>query len=106
MTARKSHTSLWLGAAFVVIVLFAASPLISAFVASGIAGALGCTLNEGGASGCVFRGADIGDTLAGMFVLGWLMFVTLPIGGVALAIWLVVAIAVLVLKRSRSGQKT
>jgi hypothetical protein len=105
MNAGRSHAALWLGVAFVVIVLFALAPLISAMIAGGIANALGCTLNEGGASGCIYNGNDIGETLADMFVAGWLMFVTLPIGGVALAIWLVVAIVVLARKRLRAGQR-
>jgi hypothetical protein len=72
-------------------VLFAASPLISAFLAGGIASALGCpTLNEGSTITCQFMGTDIGETLTGMFVLGWLGFVTLPIGGFLLIGWFVV----------------
>jgi hypothetical protein len=91
MSTRRGHAVIWLSVSFILIVLFAAAPLISALIAGGIADALGCTLNEGGASGCLFRGADIGQTLAELFVLGWLSFVTLPIGLAALAIWFVVA---------------
>jgi hypothetical protein len=101
MIAQRSRAVLWLGVSFVVIVVLAAAPLISAFIAGAIANILGCTLNEGGASTCMLRGNDIGQTLAEMFVLGWLAFVTLPWGGFALAIWLVVACVVALVKWRR-----
>ena len=98
MSAQRSHAILWLGVTFVVIVVLAALPLISTFIAGAIANVLGCTVNEGGASTCMFMGKDIGETLAEMFVLGWLAFVTLPYGLVALAIWLVAACVVAAVK--------
>ena len=103
---RRSPAFWWLLAFFVLIIVVAAAPLISAFVAGGIAGALGCTLNEGGVSPCPFMGTDIGETLVVMFVLGWLAFVTLPFGAMALAAWLVVAcvVAFLAWRRRRRQQ--
>jgi len=94
MNARRSPANVWLAVSFCVIVVLAASPLICASIAGAIAGLLGCTLNEGGASGCIFMGRDIGETLAEMFIAGWLAFVTLPAGLFALAMWLVVACVV------------
>jgi hypothetical protein len=94
MNVPRSTVFWWLSLSFVLIVLVAGAPLISAFIAGGIANALGCTLNEGGVSPCPFMGTDIGETLVVMFVLGWLAFVTLPFGGMALAVWLVVACVV------------
>ena len=101
MSAQKSRAVLWLGVSFVVIFVAAVAPLISAFIAGAVANILGCTLNEGGASTCMFNGSDIGQTLADMFVLGWLAFVTLPWGGFALAIWLAVAGVVALVKWRR-----
>ena len=101
MIALRSPAFIWLNAMFVVIVLFAAAPLLSAFLAGGIASALGCTLNEGGVSPCLFMGTDIGETLTVMFVLGWLAFETLPLGLFALAIWLVVAGMVVLIRWRR-----
>ena len=101
MSGRRSHAVLWLSISFILIVLFAAAPIISAFIAGGIADALGCTINEGGATQCLYHGNDIGQTLAGMLVLGWLSFVTFPIALVALAIWLVVACLVAFIGRRR-----
>jgi hypothetical protein len=91
---RRSPAFFWLFVSFVLIFLVAAAPLISAFIAGGIASALGCTLNEGGVSPCPFMGTDIGETLVVMFVLGWLALVTLPYGAIALAVWFVAACAV------------
>jgi hypothetical protein len=91
MGAKQGHPFVWLGAAFVVIVLLAAMPVISALISGAIAGALGCQLNEGGAPPCPLMGVDLGEMLVVMFVLGWFAFVTLPLGAVALAVWLIVA---------------
>jgi hypothetical protein len=105
MSAKRSRAMVWLAVSFVLIVLFAVSPLISALISGGIASALGCTVNEGGASGCIFMGRDIGETLAEMFVVGWLEFVTLPLGLFALAVWAVVACVVAIVgwRRRRSA---
>ena len=106
MSERRSHVVFWLGASFVLIVLFATAPLISAFIAGGIADLLGCTVNEGGATECLFRGADIGQTLAEMFVLGWLAFVTLPLGLGALAIWLIATLSIVFIRWRRRRRAT
>jgi hypothetical protein len=97
MSTKRSHAPVWLAITFVLILLFALSPLISAISSGAIASALGCTVNEGGASGCMFMGRDIGETLAEMFVAGWLEFVTLPLGLAALAVWFVVACVVAII---------
>jgi hypothetical protein len=97
MSAKRSSAPVWLVVSLVLILLFAVSPLILASVSSGIASVLGCTVNEGGASGCILRGRDIGETLAEMFVAGWLEFVTLPLGLAALAVWFVAACVVTII---------
>ena len=61
MGAKQGHPFVWLGAAFVVIVLLAAMPVISALISGAIAGALGCQLNEGGAPPCPLMGVDLGE---------------------------------------------
>lgn len=79
----------WIYGLVLGVILFGALlPLISVFVASGIADAAGCQLDEGGAHACVIGGADWGDALLTMFVLGWLMFATLPLGALAFLAWL------------------
>ena len=61
-------------------------------IASTIAEAHGCVLNEGGVHPCVVNGQDWGETLLMMAMMGWLMLATLPIGAIACAIWLIVLI--------------
>lgn len=78
--------------ALAVIVLFAAAPLLSAFLAEALANANGCSLSEGTTNPCMIIGADWGDALYTMFVLGWFMLATLPLGGGALIVLVVVFI--------------
>jgi hypothetical protein len=94
MNAKQGHPFIWLGATFAMIMLAAAAPLISVLISAGIAGALGCELNEGGAHPCPFMGVDLGETLVLMFVLGWFAFVTLPLGAAALAVRLIITCVV------------
>jgi len=74
------------------IVVAAAFPLLAAFAAGTIANLNGCTLNEGSANPCVIAGADYGDTLYSLGVLGWLAIATVPIGIAALAVWALIFI--------------
>lgn len=78
--------------ALVAIVLFSAAPLISAFAAEAIANGNGCTLDEGTVHTCMIMGADWGEALYNMFVLGWLMLATLPLGSAAFLVMIVVFI--------------
>ena len=70
------------------IVLVALLPLISVIVAGAIADANGCVLHEGYANPCVVGGSDLGETLYAMGVMGWFMLATLPLGGIAILVWL------------------
>src|SRR5580693_6939704 len=101
MNAKPNRATFWLIVTLILIVLLAGAPLISAFISGGIASALGCTVNEGGASGCIFMGRDISELLLDMFVLGWLALVTLPFGAIAFGVWLLVACIVAVVRRRR-----
>jgi purine-cytosine permease-like protein len=78
--------------AFVVIVLFALAPLISVAVSSWIAEANGCVLNEADSHPCPVWGVDLGGLLVIMFVMGWFMLATIPLGGGALIVWLVLVL--------------
>ena len=80
------------------------APLISVVIASAIAEAHGCTLNEGGAHPCVINGVDYGETLVTMFVLGWLMLVTIPGGAIACLIWGVILAAHFIAWRRRGRE--
>lgn len=67
-----------------------ALPLLIALLAGFIAGRLGCEMNEGGVSPCMLWGRDIGPTLYGMFMMGWLAMLSLPagfIGVIGAGVW-------------------
>ncbi len=78
--------------ALVLIVLFAAAPLIGVVIASWLAEANGCMLNEGSVNPCFIFGMDWGGALYTLFVLGWFMLATLPLGGGALIVFVIVFI--------------
>ena len=77
---------------FAVLVIFTILPMVSVVIASIIAENHGCALDEGSMHPCLVNGADWSETLYTMFVLGWLMLVTLPLGGGALLVWLIVLV--------------
>lgn len=74
------------------IVVLALLPLLSVMAAYGIAEPNGCRVDEAGVYPCVVLGVDLGGALAVMAVLGWLMLASLPLGGGALIVWLVILI--------------
>lgn len=90
----------WL--ALALIVVFALLPVASTATAGWIAEANGCALDEGSIHPCIINGVDWGRDLYTFGVLGWLMLATLPLGGAALLVWLVV----LVIHRIVFGRST
>ncbi|MPY67166.1 hypothetical protein F8S09_10745 [Deinococcus sp. SDU3-2] len=76
-------------------------PLLGVMIASAVAGAFGCRLDEAGSYPCVVAGVDVGGLLSTLFVMGWLMLLTIPLGAVlgaaGLVAWLVA--------RRRPGQR-
>ena len=87
----------YLGAALLILLL-ASLPMLSALIAELIANANGCTLHEGNSYPCHVFGEDIGDLLYTMFVLGWLMLLTIPYGVIALALLLITLILHLLMR--------
>ena len=83
-----------------VIVLWMLLPMISVLTAGAIAQASGCSLDEGSAHPCVVAGMDLGDTLYTMFVMGWMFFLTVPTGLVALVLFTVIVL----IKKFRSAR--
>lgn len=88
------------------IALFAFSPILVTALASLVANAAGCELNEGQVHACIIVGRDYGDLLYRMGLFGWVMLFTIPVGEVALAIFGIALLArflwkVLARKRSR-----
>jgi hypothetical protein len=84
------------------IVLLAVLPLLSALGAGAVASANGCALDEGSVHPCIIGGADWGEALYSFGVLGWLMLASLPLGVVALIVWLIV----LLIHRARFGGRS
>lgn len=89
----------------VLIVIFMVLPLISVTLTYLIADAADCVVNEATINPCVVMGADIGGLLYGMGVAGWLFFLTIFYGLMALATLAVVCIIHYVVHR-RAVAKT
>ena len=78
------------------ILTFASWPVLSVVAASSIASMQGCSLNEGNPQPCSLAGIDISGLLYSMGVNGWYGVATVPIGALALLIWLLIAIEMLI----------
>jgi hypothetical protein len=76
--------------ALAVILLFAAAPLISVYFTYLVADAHGCVVNEATVNTCMVLGMDWGGLLYFTGVMGWFMLATIPLGGGALIVWLVI----------------
>jgi hypothetical protein len=74
----------------ILIALFGGYPFASMLVASFVANAAGCGLDEGQAHACIIHGHDYGPRLYEMAVSVWLMIFTLPLAELAFLIWIVV----------------
>ena len=81
------------------ILLFSFAPVISLLTSIGIANAGGCQLDEGNVHPCPLLGVDFGMPLYAMAVLGWMTLMTVPLGGMALAVWAVAALVLYIRAR-------
>ena len=79
-------------ASYGVIVLWTFLPMVPVVVASVIASACGCKLDEGSAHTCIVLGKDIGGVLYSMGVMGWFSLLTVPSGFLALVVFTVMII--------------
>jgi hypothetical protein len=70
-----------------VIGLWTISPMISVLLASAIATAFGCALDEGGVNPCVVLGKDLGPSLYTLGVMGWFFLLTVPSGLIAFTVF-------------------
>jgi predicted permease len=98
------------GLVILTILVLSFSPLISAMIAGTIANHYGCDLDEGSVHPCIVNGQDIGDTLYTLGVLGWLALGTIPLGmmaiGVYLAAVLIFYLARWILRRRRAASQS
>ena len=76
------------GLVILFILLLAISPLLATMAAGTIANRYDCDLDEGSIHPCIVNGNDIGDTLYTLGMLGWLMLGTIPLGMIAIAVYL------------------
>jgi len=78
-------------ALLVLILLFSLGPALVAVGSQFIAEAFGCQMDMHRVIPCLIAGKDYGQTFYDYGFAIWYSYVTLPIGGVMLAIWAVVA---------------
>ncbi len=92
---------MWLGLSLALIIVFAMWPLVAAIAAGSIGASMGCRVDEAGFYPCPILGYDAGTLLGVMFVSGWFVFLTVPLGAIAALIWLAFAVAVMI-RRART----
>lgn len=92
----------WVRRAAVLAILASLLPLASTLAASLIAQWYGCRLNEGSVNPCMIGGMDWGATLYNLFVMGWLMLLTLPIAMLTGLAWIVTELVRLARSRQPS----
>ena len=78
--------------ALAVIAFLAFLPLFSVWLAYTLADWHNCRLDEGSAYSCIILGGDWGDALYAMAIMGWLMLASIPLGGGAVLVWLIVLV--------------
>jgi hypothetical protein len=84
--------------------IFAVLP-IGIVLAVGIIGnVLDCVVDESGTSVCMLLGVDIGGMLATIGILGWFALITIPIGVVIGALFLILLVIGLVLRGISNAQ--
>jgi hypothetical protein len=72
-----------------VIVSWMVFPIFCVLIVMAASVLSGCAVDEGSPAPCIVFGVDIGRTLYILRAMGWLGIVTLPSGGVALALYTV-----------------
>ena len=90
MTRRQTKILLW---SFAAIICVSVAPVALTFAAVLFAQSNGCTMSALGPEPCLVGGVDWGGLLSVVFVGHWLALATIPLGGLAMIVWLVVAAA-------------
>lgn len=89
-----------------IILLIAFLPVISVAIASEIATANGCDLDEGSVHPCIVNGGDMGVTLYTMGVMGWFMLATIPLGLGAVLVYLIAVAGFYIVRGILRARKT
>jgi len=87
-----------------IIVLFAVFPVILALAAGLIAWSHDCMLTEAGPQTCMVAGMDLGELLSAIFIMHWFGLMTLPLGAIGLAAWVVLFIVLRLVSRWRRAR--
>lgn len=80
------RTGFWI---FIGGIVFALLPVASLLIAATAANMNGCRLDEAATYPCILFGVDWGGLLGFMAIAGWLVFFTVPLGGLAALLGLV-----------------
>ena len=86
---------------FILILLIALGPAIVAVGSQTIAEGFGCEVDLNRAIPCVIGGKDYGEMFYNLGFTIWYSYLSLPAGGVLLAIWAVAVIIAIVVHLSR-----
>ncbi|MDX2097371.1 MAG: hypothetical protein SFW36_06305 [Leptolyngbyaceae cyanobacterium bins.59] len=88
------------------IVLLALVPLFLLFAALALSNLLNCEIpTPASAKPCPLWGNDISNTLAVMFLSPWYLFYTLPLGGLGLIVYILLAVMTDLLKTRNSSRR-
>lgn len=79
---------------YILILIFAFSPIIVATLAGFLGSCLGCNINEGGTDPCYRLGIPLGIILSAFFTMGWFMLITIPLGAIAIVAWTIFCIII------------
>jgi ABC-type Fe3+ transport system permease subunit len=90
---RKSFPWIIYSLVLILILAFTLAPIGSVMACAWIANSHGCKVDEGSVHPCIIDGVDRGQLLYTLGVMGWLMLFTLPVGGLALLIWIAILVA-------------
>ena len=89
--ARRFPWTIYMVILMIILVL-AALPLVLTLIGGSLASANGCQLDEGSIHPCIIAGVDRGELVYTLGMMGWLMLASLPLGVVALGIWVFVLV--------------
>ena len=81
-------------------------PLVCVLIVMAVSALCGCTVNESSPTPCVVLGVDIGKALYTLGVMGWLGFVTVPSGGIALVLYTIFLVVESLISRRKRPPDT
>jgi hypothetical protein len=80
-------------------------PLLALMLSGVLAVITGCSINEGTVNTCQLGPVDIGSLLYTLFVSGWLIFISFPLGALGCGIGVLVLVVQLVSNRQQNRDR-